>query len=178
MKRSYVLIGLGLIAAVALVSTAVAGSDGGGTATAAKKKVRRGPPGPQGPAGPPGPAGQAGPQGARGPQGIQGLQGDQGVPGTPATRLQACVAFNGTLCTATEGANVGLNGAVTHTGGTNTYVVHFNQSVAGCNGFAQQALPGSSTTGTASPTNNDISVSTFDAAGAAAERAFRLAVFC
>jgi hypothetical protein len=67
---------------------------------------------------------------------------------------------------------------VTHTGGTNTYVVHFNQSVAGCNGFAQQVLPGSTTTGTASPTNNDISVSTFDASGAAAERAFRLAVFC
>jgi hypothetical protein len=73
---------------------------------------------------------------------------------------------------------VGLNGAITHTGGSNTYVVHFNQSVAGCNGFAQQVLPGSTTAGTASPTNNDISVSTFDATGAAAERAFRLAVFC
>jgi hypothetical protein len=42
----------------------------------------------------------------------------------------------------------------------------------------QLVLPGSATTGTASPTNNDISVSTFDATGAAAERAFRLAVFC
>jgi hypothetical protein len=109
---------------------------------------------------------------------MQGDQGDPGLPGTPATRLQACVAFNATLCSATEGANVGLNGAVTHTGGSNLYVVHFNQSVAGCNGFAQQVLPGSSATGTASPTNNDISVSTFDASGAAAERAFRLAVFC
>jgi hypothetical protein len=92
--------------------------------------------------------------------------------------LQACVALNGTLCTATEGANVGLNGAVTHTGGTNTYVVHFNQSVAGCNGFAQESLAGMVATGTANPTNNDITVTTFDAAGAAAERGFRLAVFC
>lgn len=57
-------------------------------------------------------------------------------------------------------------------------MVHFNQSVAGCNGMAQGVLPGSVTTGTANPTNNDISVQTFDAAGAAAERGFRLAVFC
>jgi hypothetical protein len=44
--------------------------------------------------------------------------------------------------------------------------------------MAQGVLPGSVTTGTANPTNNDISVQTFDATGAAAERAFRLAVFC
>ena len=65
---------------------------------------------------------------------------------------------------------MGLNGAVTHTTGTNTYVVHFNQSVAGCNGWRRRPA-GSVTTGTANPTNNDISVSTFDATGAAAERA-------
>jgi hypothetical protein len=181
MKRSYVMIGLGLIAAIALISTAIAGPSGGSggkgpsAAAAKKKKAKPGPPGPQGPAGP---QGAQGAQGAQGQQGVQGVQGNQGLPGTPATRLQACVALNATLCTATEGANVGLNGAVTHTGGSNTYVVHFNQSVAGCNGFAQQGLPGSTTTGTANPTNNDISVSTFDATGAAAERGFRLAVFC
>jgi collagen triple helix repeat protein len=180
MKRSYVLIGLGLVAAVALVSTAIAGdsSKGSSAQVAAKKKVKRGPAGPPGPVGPPGPAGPPGAQGEQGIQGIQGNQGDQGVPGTPATRLLACVALNGTLCTATEGANVGLNGAVTHTGGSNSYVVHFNQSVAGCNGMAQGVLAGSVVTGTANPTNNDISVQTFDAAGAAAERGFRLAVFC
>jgi hypothetical protein len=174
MKRSFVLTGLGLVAAIALISTAIAGPSGsagsGSPAKAAAKKKGR--PGPRGPAGP------TGPTGPQGPQGAQGIQGNQGNPGTPATRLQACVAFNATLCTATEGANVGLNGAVTHTGGSNLYIVHFNQSVAGCNGFAQEVLAGSTATGTASPTNNDISVSTFDAAGAPAERAFRLAVFC
>src|SRR5215208_5865323 len=169
MKRSYVLIGLGLVAAIALISTAIAGpGDGSGdnASAEAKKKVRRGPPGPEGPAGPPG------------AKGDQGVPGTPGTPGTPATRLQACVAATGSLCTATEGANVGLNGAVTHTGGSNAYIVHFNQSVAGCNAFAQQSLAGMSTTGTANPTNNDISVQTFDATGAAAERGFRLAVFC
>jgi hypothetical protein len=169
MKRRYVLIGLGLIAAVALISTAIAASGDSSARVAAKKKAKRGPPGPPGP---------AGPQGIQGPPGAEGQPGDPGQPGTPATRLLACVAVNGTLCTATEGANVGLNGAVTHTGGTNSYVVHFNQSVAGCNGMAQGVLPGSVTTGTANPTNSDISVQTFDATGAAAERGFRLAVFC
>ncbi len=167
MKRSYVMIGLALIAAVGLISNAVAGSGSGhDSAQSAAKKGRRGPPGPPGP------------QGPQGIQGVPGQDGQDGQDGTPATRLQACVAFTGSLCGPTEGANVGLNGAVTHTSGTNVYVVHFNQSVSGCNGFAQQVLPGSTTTGTASPTNNDISVSTFDASGAAAERAFRLAVFC
>jgi hypothetical protein len=181
MKRSYVMIGLGLVAAIALISTAIAGPGGGSgakdpSATAAKKKkAKPGPPGPQGPAGPQGPQGAPG---QKGEQGVQGIQGNQGTPGTPATRLLACVAVNGTLCTATEGANVGLNGAVTHAGGSNSYVVHFNQSVAGCNGMAQGVLAGSVVTGTANPTNNDISVQTFDAAGAAAERGFRLAVFC
>jgi hypothetical protein len=173
MKRRYVLAGLGAVAAVALISTAIAASGGTGKGpsaqVAAKKKLKRGPAGPQGPPGPPG---------AQGAPGTPGAPGDPGDPGTPATRLQACVAVNATLCTATEGANVGLNGAVTHTGGSNTYVVHFNQSVAGCNGFAQEPLAGMVTTGTANPTNNDITVTTFDAAGAAAERGFRLAVFC
>ncbi len=178
MKRRYVLAGLGLVAAIALVSTAIAGGLGssqGPYAETAKKKVKRGP---AGPPGPPGPQGIQGPPGEQGQPGEPGEPGQPGSPGTPATRLQACVTFTGGLCGATEGANVGLNGAVTHTSGTNLYVVHFNQSVSGCNGFAQQVLPGSTTTGTASPTNNDISVSTFDASGAAAERAFRLAVFC
>ncbi|HEY6771138.1 MAG TPA: hypothetical protein VI035_01670 [Solirubrobacterales bacterium] len=43
---------------------------------------------------------------------------------------------------------------------------------------SHRSLAGMASTGTANPTNNDISVSTFDAAGAAAERGFRLAVFC
>jgi hypothetical protein len=70
MKRSYVLIGLGLVAAVALISTAIAASGGPGENPAAhaakKKKVLRGPPGPQGP---PGPAGAPGAPGAPGAAG-------------------------------------------------------------------------------------------------------------
>jgi hypothetical protein len=77
MKRRYVLIGLGMLAAVALVSTAIAGSRSGGKSgaisaksksttvaqVAKKKKVKRGPAGPQGP---PGPAGAPGAPGAPG----------------------------------------------------------------------------------------------------------------
>ena len=57
MKRSYVLTGLGLVAAIALISTAIAssGESGKGSpAQVAAKKGRRGPPGPAGPPGPPG----------------------------------------------------------------------------------------------------------------------------
>jgi hypothetical protein len=75
MQRRYVLIGLGLVAAVALVSTAIAGSGESSKDSSAqvaanvvsqsdskavkavKKKVKRGPPGPAGPAGPAGPPG-------------------------------------------------------------------------------------------------------------------------
>ena len=78
MKRRYALTGLGLITAVALISTAIA-VPGGGTspgtepeattakpaATVAKKKKKSkpGPPGPQGQQGPPGVQGQPGPAG-------------------------------------------------------------------------------------------------------------------
>jgi hypothetical protein len=87
MQRRYVLIGLGLVAVVALVSTAIAASDdsskGPSAQAAAKKKGKRGPPGPQGPAGPQGPQGPPGAQGPEGPQGDQGIQGIQGNPGAP-----------------------------------------------------------------------------------------------
>ncbi|MGH2957272.1 MAG: hypothetical protein ACRDL6_09790, partial [Solirubrobacterales bacterium] len=84
MKRRYVLTGLGLVAAAALVSTAIASSGGKAagdkaptaeTSKKKKKKVKRGPPGPPG---------SPGPQGLRGLQGVQGARGPQGVPGTPA----------------------------------------------------------------------------------------------
>jgi hypothetical protein len=73
MKRSYVLIGLGLVAAIALISTAIAGPGGGSkkqtsaqVAGKKKKKAKPGPPGPPGPVGPAGPAGAAGAPGANG----------------------------------------------------------------------------------------------------------------
>jgi hypothetical protein len=73
MKRSYVLTGLALVAAVALISTAIAGPGGGGSGLLAgvAKKAKRGPRGP------------AGPAGAAGAQGAQGAQGTPGTPGTP-----------------------------------------------------------------------------------------------
>lgn len=66
MKRTYVVIGLCLIAAVGLISTAVAGSGDPDSATVAKKKKKKAK---RGPAGPPGPQGLQGPQGPPGPAG-------------------------------------------------------------------------------------------------------------
>ena len=66
MKRSYALMGLALIAAVALGSTAIAG---GGLGARSAKKARRGPPGPAGPAGQPGTPGTPGTPGATGATG-------------------------------------------------------------------------------------------------------------
>ena len=53
MKRSYVLTGLALVAAIALISTAIAssGDSGKGSPAQVAKKGRRGPPGPAGPPG-------------------------------------------------------------------------------------------------------------------------------
>jgi collagen type I alpha len=85
MKRRYVLIGLGLVAAVALVSTAIAGagssSKGSSARVAAKKKLKRGPPGPAGPQGPAGAQGATGPVGATGSQGTTGPTGATGTAG-------------------------------------------------------------------------------------------------
>jgi hypothetical protein len=71
MKRRYVVTGLGLIAVLALVTTAVAGGGIGSGASTSKSKVRRGPPGP------------AGPQGQQGAQGSPGSPGAPGTPGAP-----------------------------------------------------------------------------------------------
>ncbi len=74
MKRRYALTGLALVAAMALVATAIGGprlgsSDQSGATKAAKKR------GPRGPAGPAGPAGTAGSQGPQGPAGVAGANG-------------------------------------------------------------------------------------------------------
>jgi hypothetical protein len=86
-KRRYALTGLGVVAAVALVTTAVAGGglgsggkepdDKGPSADTAakKKKAKPGPPGPAGPAGPTGPTGSTGPAGAPGSPGATGPPG-------------------------------------------------------------------------------------------------------
>jgi hypothetical protein len=66
MKRRYVVTGLGLIAVLALVTTAIAGG-GIGSGAHAAKKARRGP---------------AGPAGPQGPQGNPGTNGTDGTNGT------------------------------------------------------------------------------------------------
>lgn len=79
MKRRYVLIGLGTLAAIALVSTSIAASGGsskGQSAQVAKKKKPK-----RGPAGPPGPPGPQGPPGASGAPGAPGEPGEPGSPG-------------------------------------------------------------------------------------------------
>ena len=76
MRRRHVLTGFALVAAIALVGTAIAGPDLGGTG--AKKAAKKGKKGPRGPAGPAGPAGQAGPAG---PPGTSGAPGSPGVNG-------------------------------------------------------------------------------------------------
>ena len=175
MKRRYVLTGLGIVASLALITTAIAG---GGIGTDGKnaqsaKKGKKGKPGPAGPAGPAGAAGQTGPQG---PQGIQGIQGNEGTQGPPVTELLACRAANGTACPAAEGANSNVT-SVTKIG-TGQYAITFNQSVVGCNAHAQLGAAGETATITANPGNNDIRVITYSSAGAVADHTFRLAVFC
>jgi hypothetical protein len=90
MKRSYVLTGLGLVAAIALISTAIASSGDSGKgspAQVAAKKGRRGPPGPAGPPGPPGSQGQ---------QGIQGIPGTNGTNGATSVTVRTTSLFVGT----------------------------------------------------------------------------------
>ena len=90
MKRSYVLIALGLIAAIAVVSTAVAGGLNGPGANVAKKKGRRGP---AGPAGPPGAAGLPGAAGANGVSGYQVITATAPYNSTsPKTTNPSCPA--------------------------------------------------------------------------------------
>ena len=82
MKRRYVMIGLGMVAVVALISTAIAATGGDlGAITAKSKKAKPGPPGPAGPQGPPGAAGPPGTKGDNGAPGSPGGQGIQGIQG-------------------------------------------------------------------------------------------------
>src|SRR5262245_22888392 len=77
MKRRYVVTGLGLIAVLALVTTAIAGggigSGGNGPSAKSAAKGKRGPAGPVGPAGPAGPAGGPGTPGSPGAAGRSAL---------------------------------------------------------------------------------------------------------
>lgn len=98
-KGRHLVAGLALVASIALISNAIAGTDGTGKgpqAAAKKKKAKPGPPGPQGP---------AGPQGAQGPPGAQGLPGTPGTPGTNGT--------NGATSVTTRTATLNVGASLT-----------------------------------------------------------------
>jgi hypothetical protein len=129
MKRRYALTGLGLVAAIALVSTAIAGGGLGSgekdspakAAAKKKKKAKPGPPGPQGPAGPTGAAGATGATGATGPPGTQGVQGTPGTNGTNgtngATNVTVWTAGLGVSAASTNSATASCNAGEKATGG-------------------------------------------------------------
>ena len=148
-----------------------------------------GPAGPAGPAGLPGAMGLTGPTGttgatgatgAQGPQGLPGADGTQGPAGDPATTLWAVVNSDGTL------ARGGSNVTVTMNSGIGEYQVRFDQNVRGCVYVATLGLTGSAGTdppGMITVVGESASVfgvwiSTYDSAGALADRSFHLVVFC
>jgi hypothetical protein len=123
------------------------------------------PKGPRGPAGPAGPAGSAGPAGPAGPAGAS------------ATALWAVVDIAGALA-----RNKGV--ASSQKLGTGDYLVTFNQDVSGCSYVASIGGPTTSNVpGEISPAQRTgvaaaVEVETYSSAGANADRAFYLAVFC
>ncbi len=111
-KGRHLVAGLALLATIALISNAIAGTDGTGKgpqAAAKKKKAKPGPPGPQGP---------AGPQGAQGAPGAQGLPGTPGTPGTNgATSVTTRTATLNVGASLTADATALCTGAEKATGG-------------------------------------------------------------
>ena len=113
--------------------------------------------------------GPAGPPGATGAQGAPGAKGDQGAP---ATRLWAVINVSGTT-----GRGSGVTGSAKV--GTGQYEVVFNRDVTTCSYQATMSVSAGEVI--AQPRNlvpNGVFVGTFTSAGAAADRAFHLAVFC
>ena len=135
------------------------------------KDFKTPPKGPRGLAGPAGPAGPAGAQGPAGPAGASGPKGDS------ATALWAVVDSAGAL---SRNKGVGSSQRL----GTGDYLVTFNQDITGCSYVASLGGPTTSnTSGEVSPAQRTgvaaaVEVETYSSAGASADRAFYLAVFC
>jgi hypothetical protein len=148
-----------------------AGSDVGASLAKAQSEAQRGPRGPRGPRGRTGPRGPAGPAGAAGPA------GPAGPAGAAATSLWASVDSAGTLV-----RNKGV--ASTQKLGIGDYLVIFNQDVTPC--IYQATLGGPTTALSAGQITAaqrvaiaaGVRVITQDSAGAAADRAFFVSVFC
>ena len=123
----------------------------------------------------PGAQGQPGVQGLRGERGLPGVKGDDGDPGEPATRLWAVINTNGTTARSAGSTSSGKLG-------TGAYEVVFNRDVTGCSDQATQAESSGITGGTVVQPRQDLAsgvyVGTATSAGAPADRAFHLAVFC
>ncbi|MEA2125854.1 MAG: hypothetical protein QOI80_2636 [Solirubrobacteraceae bacterium] len=148
-----------------------------------------GPTGPTGPAGsgsgvtgPTGPPGANGATGPRGPTGANGAPGPTGLPGAAATTLWAAVRANGTKSRGTATGSQKI--------ATGLYEVTFARDVSACAFSATLGDPDTLTIpggeigaaqnigGGFSNLPTQVLVATFTSAGAAADRAFFLSVFC
>ena len=130
---------------------------------------------------------QVGPKGDKGDQGIpgtNGTNGTNGAPGAPATRLWALV--RGTDAAMIR--NSGATQAFKFNGLPGAYEIAFNQDVSGC-AYVATVANETAGRGNAAPSGqvgvralstsaSGVSVSTYDAAGVAADRSFMIAVFC
>ena len=113
--------------------------------------------------------GPAGPPGATGGMGQPGAKGDKGEP---ATRLWAVINVSGTT-----GRGSGVTGSAKV--GTGQYEVVFNRDVTTCSYQATLSVTqGEVIAQPRSLVPNGVFVGTYSSAGAAADKAFHLAVFC
>ena len=113
--------------------------------------------------------GPAGPPGATGGMGQPGAKGDKG---DPATRLWAVINVSGTT-----GRGSGVTGSAKVA--TGQYEVVFNRDVTTCSYQATLSVTqGEVIAQPRSLVPNGVFVGTYSSAGAAADKAFHLAVFC
>jgi hypothetical protein len=126
------------------------------------------------------------PAGARGPAGPAGAKGDTGAPGTPgqsATKLWALVKSDGTLV---RGSHVLQS--FKYGGGNGSYELAFDQDVSNCTYVANKALETAGRGNSApageigvrplSTSAQGVSITTRDSAGALADSAYTIAVYC
>jgi hypothetical protein len=116
--------------------------------------------------------GPAGPPGATGAAGQPGTPGAKGDRGEPATRLWAVINVSGTT-----GRGSGVTGSAKLA--TGQYEVVFNRDVTACSYQATMSITqGEAVVQPRTSVPNGVFVGTYTSAGAAADRAFHVAVFC
>jgi hypothetical protein len=116
--------------------------------------------------------GKQGPVGPPGATGATGAPGPKGDKGEPATRLWAVVNLSGTT-----GATSGVTGSTKLN--TGQYEIVFNRDVTGCSyQVTMSQTQGESLAQPRTGVPNGVFVATYTSAGAQADRAFHLAVFC